>query len=177
MSEKIRLKTKQNEEYELFLSKSFNKGKIGTDKMIYQSLKQIGCGRSVLIDSNNIVISGNKTIQAANELGMKIKIVECEADELVVVKRNDVNFDSKKGYELSLLDNLIASKTLEWDTNEVLKIMDKILSFDPRLWNGYECVVKELDISGLVRDEIQTSQNTRRIKTDYQSDTIQLTLF
>lgn len=177
MSEKIRLKTKQNEELELSLSKSFNKGKIGTDKMIYQSLKQNGCGRGILVDSDNNVISGNKTIKAAKELGMRIKIVECDADELVVVKRNDVNLDSKKGYELALLDNLIVSKTLEWDTNEILKIMDRIISFDPRLWNGYECVVKELDISSLVKDEIQTNQNTRHIKTDYNTDTIQLTLF
>lgn len=167
MREKIKLKTKDNEEIELSLSKSFNKGKIGSDKLIYQSFKQLGCGRSILIDSNNTVISGNKTIQAVQKLAMKIKIVECDADELVVVKRNDVNLDSKKGYELALLDNLIASKSLEWNTDEVLKTMDKILSFDPRLWNGYECVIKELNIEDLLKDEVDKKNKQKREERFY----------
>lgn len=177
MEEQIRLKSSTNDEVELHLRKSFNKGKIGTDKLVYQSLKQLGCGRGILVDRNNIVISGNKTIEAASKLGVKIKIVECNADELVVVKRTDVDFDSRIGYELSLTDNLIPSKTLEWDTDEVLNAMKKNLSFDPRVWNGQECVVKELNIADLLNDETNVKlKNTQKVSGNTNSF-LQLSLF
>lgn len=133
---------------------SFNRGKYGTDKMVKNSINQLGCGRSILVDADNNVLAGEKTLEAAYEQGKRVILIETTGDELVVVKRTDVKQNSKRGLELSLVDNLIASKTLDWNTNLVRQRMNETLSFDPRCWNGYECLVEELNIEDLLKDDV-----------------------
>lgn len=133
---------------------SFNRGKYGTDKMVKNSINQLGCGRSILVDADNNVLAGEKTLKAAYEQGKRVILIETTGDELVVVKRTDVKQNSKKGLELSLVDNLIASKTLDWNTNLVRQRMNETLSFDPRVWGGYECVVEELNIEDFLKEAV-----------------------
>lgn len=177
MEEKITLTSSNDCKIDFFLHKSFNKGKFGTDNLICQSMKHLGCGRSVLVDKDNNVISGTKTIRAAKNLGFKIKVVECSADELVVVKRSDVLFCSKSGYELSLVDNLIPSKTLDWDTNEVLDAIGRVIAFDPSKWGGHECVVKELDLEELLKEGVNISTKQAKKTNENTNSMLQLNLF
>jgi len=132
----------------------FNKGtRFGYD-LIKHSLQELGCGRSILADKNGTIISGNDVYKAAKELGKRILTIETDGDTLIIVKRTDVDADETKGLELALVDNLAQEKNLDWDADTLCLAMQKRLSFDPRKWGGHECLVKELKIEDLFKDDV-----------------------
>lgn len=94
---------------------NFNKGTYEGEVLIKKSLERFKAGRSVLIDNDNNIIAGNKTVQAAATIGMKVRVIETTGDELVAVKRTDIDIDSKEGRELALADNRTAQINLAWD--------------------------------------------------------------
>ena len=94
---------------------NFNKGTYEGEGLIKKSLERFKAGRSVLIDKNNNIIAGNKTVSAAATMGMKVLVIETTGDELVAVKRTDIDIDSKEGRELALADNRTAQINLAWD--------------------------------------------------------------
>ena len=94
---------------------NFNKGTYEGEVLIKKSLERFKAGRSVLIDKNNNIIAGNKTVQAASTMGMKVRVIETTGEELVAVKRTDIDLDSKEGRELALADNRTAQINLAWD--------------------------------------------------------------
>ena len=94
---------------------NFNKGTYEGEGLIKKSLERFKAGRSVLIDKNNNIIAGNKTVSAAATMGMKVRVIETTGDELVAVKRTDIDLDSKEGRELALADNRTAQINLAWD--------------------------------------------------------------
>jgi hypothetical protein len=67
-----------------------NKGtKLGRE-LLAKSLGNYGAGRSVVVDSHNRVIAGNKTVEAARDAGMQsITVVETDGSSLVAVQRGD----------------------------------------------------------------------------------------
>lgn len=54
----------------------FNKGTAYGRGIIEKSLKELGCGRSVLADRNDVILCGNEVFSIAQELGMKIRVIE-----------------------------------------------------------------------------------------------------
>lgn len=110
-----------------------NRGTPRGKKMLKQSLKKLGAGRSILLDSQNRVVSGNKTLEAAKSLGYKkVRIVESDGDTLIAVRRNDLNLDENKARELAITDNRTGEVDLQWDS-EALKETDVDLThlFEP----------------------------------------------
>ena len=76
------------------------------NKMIIdKSLKELGAGRSILIDSENEIIAGNGVYEQAEKQNIKIKIVETDGTELIAVKRTDLKTNDKKRKKLALIDN------------------------------------------------------------------------
>ena len=76
------------------------------NKMIIdKSLKELGAGRSILIDSENEIIAGNGVFEQAEKQNIKIKIVETDGTELIAVKRTDLKTGDKKRKKLALIDN------------------------------------------------------------------------
>ena len=74
--------------------------------LIEKSLRQFGAGRSILLDKNNRIIAGNKTVENAGQIGLeKVLIVETTGEEIVAVKRTDIDLDTREGRELALADN------------------------------------------------------------------------
>ena len=96
------------------------------NKMIIdKSLKELGAGRSILIDSENEIIAGNGVFEQAEKQNIKIKIVETDGTELIAVKRTDLKTNDKKRKKLALIDNH-ASDTSEFDMELINKYFDKI---------------------------------------------------
>jgi len=92
----------------------------GTDRgrnLLEQSIKELGAGRSILVDKDGNVIAGNKTLAAARKAGLKIRLIPTNRDELVVVQRGDLNLNDTIGEarRLAYLDNRIAELDLDWD--------------------------------------------------------------
>ena len=86
-------------------SRNFNKGSEQGQELMERSFKEMGAGRSILIDRNGNIIAGNKSQKAAIAAGIKkVRIVETTGDELVAVKRTDVDIDSAEGRKMAYLD-------------------------------------------------------------------------
>lgn len=96
--------------------KNYNKGSEFGNSLIEKSLRKFGAGRSILLDKNNRIIAGNKTIENAGAVGLEdIIVVETTGNQIVAVKRTDIDLDSKIGRELALADNASAKASITWD--------------------------------------------------------------
>ena len=104
-----------------FDKKNFNKHTENGMRLLEKSLRDFGAGRSILVDKDNNIIAGNGIVEAAQNAGItKTRVIETTGDELVVVKRNDVELDSDQGREMALADNATAAADLSWD-DDLLK--------------------------------------------------------
>ena len=100
--------------------RNLNKGTELGQQLIEKSLRELGAGRSLLLDKNNRIIAGNKTHKNAEALGMEdVIIVETDGTKLVAVKRTDIDLDSQKGRKMAMADNVTTQVDLSWDTDEL----------------------------------------------------------
>ena len=110
---------------------NFNKGTDEGGKLMERSFKEMGAGRSVLIDKHGKIIAGNKSQKAAIAAGIKrVRVIETTGDELIAVKRTDVELESEQGRKMALLDNLTTQVNLAWDETELQTITGEIEGFD-----------------------------------------------
>jgi len=90
--------------------------------LLEKSLRQFGGGRSILADKNGVVIAGNATLEGAAEIGLPVRIVETDGNELVVVKRTDLDLLSetdKRARQLAYADNKISELDLSWSNEQI----------------------------------------------------------
>lgn len=107
--------------------KNFNKGTKKGRKLIDKSIRKFGAGRSILLDKNNRIIAGNKTQELAREAGIKkVIVIDAKPDELVAVRRGDVDLDSEKGREMALADNATQAANLDWDDEALARAQEEI---------------------------------------------------
>jgi DNA modification methylase len=116
--------------------KNANKGTKRGRELLCESLEKYGAGRSVVVDRNNRVIAGNKTVEAARAAGLdSITVIETDGTSLVAVQRGDLDLrKDKKARELAIADNRVSEIDLEWNP-EVLASLDADLS---RFWRENE---------------------------------------
>ena len=100
--------------------KNYNKGTQFGNSLIEKSLRKFGAGRSILLDKNNRIIAGNKTIENAYTIGLDdVLVVETTGNQIVAVKRMDIDLDSKIGRELALADNATSKANIDWDYDNI----------------------------------------------------------
>lgn len=105
--------------------RNLNKGTERGQQLIEKSLRQFGAGRSILVDKNNRIIAGNKTHANAEAAGIdNAVIVETDGTKLVVVKRTDIDLDTKQGREMALADNASVKVDLDWDTDALNSVAE-----------------------------------------------------
>ena len=111
--------------------------------MLGNSLRAYGAGRAVLVDRNNRVIAGNKTVEAARAAGMKtIAVIESDGNVLVAVQRGDLDLKKdKRARDLAIADNRVSEIDLSWDP----AILDELDVDLTKFWN-------ENEISALLKD-------------------------
>lgn len=127
--------------------------------LLRQSISKLGLARSVVADKNDVVFIGDKVLETAKRCGIhKVSVVETTGDTLVVVKRTDVDSESVKGKELSLVDNLCNIENIDWDAKNVRRALNTYYGFNPLNWGGDACVVQELKITDLIRPEVERKE-------------------
>lgn len=89
--------------------------------MIRESLVEVGPLRSIGLDANNVVRVGNGVFEQAKELGLKVRIVDAQPDELIAVRRKDLK--GKKAERAALYDNR-AGELAEWNTDVIRELHD-----------------------------------------------------
>ena len=129
-------------------------------KLIKKSLKDLGAGRSIVIDSEGEIIAGNATYKQAQELGLPIKVIESDGKSLIVVKRTDLKTQDKKRKRLALMDNSTSDK-VQWDFDHIAADFD--LSELPD-W-GIEGLPDMAPVEPVEEDDVpEVSETTPRAK-------------
>jgi hypothetical protein len=106
--------------------KNMNKHNQYGMSLLEKSIGNLGLGRSILVDKNNKIIAGNGVTETASSLGLdNVIIVPTDGKKLVVVRRDDIDLDSKEGRELALADNAVANVNLEWDEEALQEITEQ----------------------------------------------------
>ena len=138
-------------------NKNFNKGTEYGDRLMDESLRRFGLGRSILIDKNNRIIAGNKTAEKAADIGFTdVLVVEVDGNQLVAVKRKDIDLDTSKGRELALADNATGKANLSWDERMIAEMAAKF-DFNPDDWG--------VDVSMEEADKEEEEQTKKEIST------------
>ena len=121
-------------------------------RIIRKSLEDCGAGRSVLVDKENVLIAGNGVYEQAQELGLKVRIVESDGKELIVVKRNDLSSADDKRKLLALADNH-ASDTSMFDIDMILEdFTEEVLA----LW---EMSIDDIKLEEFEENETESSDD------------------
>ena len=55
-------------------------------RLINKSLAECGAGRSIVVDRDDVIISGNGVYEQAQALGLKVRIIESDGNELIAIK-------------------------------------------------------------------------------------------
>ena len=138
---------------------NFNRGNEQGQQLMERSFKELGAGRSILLDRNGNIIAGNKSQKAAIAAGIKrVRVIETTGDELVAVKRTDLSLDSKEGREMALLDNLTSQKNLNWDHVE-LQNAANTFDIDMNDWK-----IPMLDVEGTDEKPTTEAKDVKELK-------------
>ena len=139
--------------------KNANKGTERGRYMVEASLRETGAGRSILLDKDGRIIAGNKTFEAASDIGLPVRVVETDGTELVAVKRTDLDLDDDTGTarKLAYYDNRTSSVDLAWDVEQILADVNAGLDLSG-LWFEHELDGLLNGIAGEVVDPAQEWQ-------------------
>lgn len=129
-------------------------------KLINKSLRDTGAGRSILIDNENEIIAGNGVYEQAKKLNIPIKIVETNGEELIVVKRTDLQTNDKKRQKLAVFDNS-ASDNSVFDIELLKQDFDITELQDFGIEMSEDGIIKEI-----IEDEVPEEVETRCKKGD-----------
>lgn len=109
---------------------------------IKKSLEELGTGRSIVMDSENVVIAGNGVYQQAQELGLPVKVIQSTGKELIVIQRTDLTTDSEKRKALAIADNKTSDLSF-FDDDALADLISGIDDVDILASTGFS--QKELD--------------------------------
>ena len=110
---------------------NFNKGTERGGELMERSFKELGAGRSILLDKHGNIIAGNKSQKAAIAAGIKkVRVIETTGDELIAVQRTDIDIDSAEGRKMAYLDNLTTQVNLAWDETELKQVQGEVEDFE-----------------------------------------------
>lgn len=102
--------------------KNANEGTERGQRVLEDSLRRYGAGRSILLDKHGRIIAGNKTHAEAGQMGMEnVVVIETDGSELVAVKRMDLDLEEDdKARELAYADNRAGELGLEWNPKQIM---------------------------------------------------------
>jgi hypothetical protein len=133
-------------------NKNFNKGSEFGNALIEKSFRKFGAGRSILIDKNNRVIAGNKSLENFSSIGLEdVQIVDSDGTKLIAVRRNDIDLDSQEGREMALADNATAKANIVFDAEVVEAELGEAICVE---W-GLPQTTKDVDYSILEDEDVE----------------------
>jgi len=128
----------------------------GTQKgvgAVEQSVRQLGAGRSILVDKNGVIIAGNHAQEAFVNAGIDDVIeVETDGTKIVVVKRTDMTADSAAGKKMAIMDNRSSELGLSWDDVVVEQMIDDIAQEDGEIDRWLEELAGDVGVEMDIED-------------------------
>ncbi len=136
----------------------------GTERgryMLETSLRELGAGRSILLDKNNNVIAGNKTLEVSQEIGLDdILVIETDGTKLVAVKRMDLDITDPTGKarKLAYADNRVSEVDLSFDFDMIKQDISGGLDLTD-FWFDWELGIIERDTPDGQGDENKINES------------------
>lgn len=104
-------------------------------RLLENSVRENGFGRSILISNDNVVIAGNGTVEAGAAIGMEnVQIIENDGTKIIAVRRTDVKSGTAEFEKLALADNIVAMKNIVLDAEVVEAIAEEFP--ETKAWAG-----------------------------------------
>lgn len=115
-----------------------NRGTGRGREALAQSLRDLGAGRSVLIDQRGAIIAGHKTIEQARALGIPLRVIQTDGRHLVAVQRTDLDVRTDaRAQTLAIADNRVGELDLEWDVEMLQQLNADGMDLSP-FWTNEE---------------------------------------
>lgn len=125
---------------------NFNKHTEFGMSLLEKSVRKFGMGRSILIDKNNKIIAGNGITETAANVGIEnVRVIETDGNEIIAVKRNDIDLDTEEGKEMALADNATNAANLAWDYKALKEEGVDALSWGINIDNAINQFHKEVE--------------------------------
>ena len=125
--------------------------------LIKKSIDEVGFGRSIVVDSQNEIIAGNGLVSQIDK-DAKIKVVETDGSELVVVKRTDLKTEDDKRKQLAIMDN----STSDNSTFDFALLQS---DFDYETLSDFGIEVPNLDTQIVDEEELMDNDNLQEMNT------------
>ena len=114
----------------------------GTERGRYAleaSLRQYGAGRSIVVDKHGRIIAGNKTLEAAAEMGLDdVIVVQTNGTKIVAVQRMDLDLaQDETARMLAYADNRVGQLDLDFDAEVIAADLAAGLDLSA-LWQDFE---------------------------------------
>ena len=157
----------------------------GTDRgryMVRESIERVGPRRSAVADKDGVILAGNKTVEAAINAGIPLKVVPASPDELVVLQFDDLDIDGvgedgEKARLYEIMDNRASQVGLEWDEEIIQQLyddgLDLLLAFtELELFNEFDIEALETndDLIAAFANPEPESDTASEPKSDTTSD-------
>lgn len=123
-------------------------------RLIQKSLVDCGAGRSILVDKEDCIIAGNGVYEQAQELGLKVRIIESDGTELIAIKRTDLKTEDVRRKALALADNY----TSDTSVFDIEAVMEDFTPDELDLWE-FSIDVSTLDIDSESTENKATSDD------------------
>src|SRR5262249_19905080 len=128
----------------------------GTDRgrtALARSLREYGTGRAVLIDRHGRIIAGNKTVEQAKRLGLRLRVVQTDGQHLIAVQRDDLDLATDpRARQLAIADNRVGELDLEWDVDMLKQLRTNGLDLSA-FWTDEEFASLFAETSSGLTDE------------------------
>lgn len=140
------------------LQRNPNKGTQRGSGILDQSVRELGAGRSLLVDKNGIILAGNHAQEAFINAGLENVIeVESDGNSIIVVKRTDMDANSTAGKKMAIMDNRTSEQGLAWDAVVLEELMSEIQEDDGALDQALEKLAKDAGID-LQKDMVEAPE-------------------
>lgn len=147
------------------LSRNPNKGTQRGTGILEQSVRELGAGRSILVDKNGVILAGNHAQEAFVNAGIDDVIeVQTDGKKIVVVKRTDLDADSSAGKKMAIMDNRTSEQGLAWDAVVVEDLLNEIKDDEGELDAYLESLAK--DTGAVIGDEPPEDQGAQIDKAE-----------
>lgn len=115
-------------------------------EMLTASLREVGAGRSIVIDETGEVIAGNGVVEAAAAAGMqKVQIVDADGQTIIAVRRSGLTPEQKRA--MALYDNRTA-ELAAWDAEQLRNDRDMGLDLSPFFTESEEATLLGVPVDG-----------------------------
>jgi len=89
--------------------------------LLEKSMRKVGIIESITVSNDNKIISGNARHEKAGQLfDTEAIVIETDGTQPIILKRTDIESDTKQFYEASILANTTSNKNIDFD-NDVIE--------------------------------------------------------